>query len=74
MSGIVVGGGPQRPPRFHCFGHDHDGFGVAQNIGTTFLNGAQEGILKYDLKANRWRMKPKIKQDEGIGCPLLFDC
>ena len=33
--------GMRHPPRFHCFGHDHDYFGIAQNGKTTFLNAAQ---------------------------------
>ena len=33
------------PPRVHCFGHDHDYFGVAQNDTTTFINAAQDGLL-----------------------------
>jgi len=36
------------PPRFHCFGHDHDFFGVACTSTTVCLNGAQEGVRRLD--------------------------
>ena len=75
-SGIVLGGGVHRPPRFHCFGHDHDGFGVAQNSTTTFLNGAQEGVIRYDQKVNKWVGNGTSNKNvvNGIGFPLVFDC
>jgi Icc-related predicted phosphoesterase len=39
------------PPRVHCFGHDHDSFGVFGNQHTTFINGAQEEVLRMDKGA-----------------------
>jgi Icc-related predicted phosphoesterase len=47
------------PPRVHCFGHDHDYFGVAQNGATTFINAAQHGLLGPDTCVG--------------GCALEFD-
>jgi predicted MPP superfamily phosphohydrolase len=66
----------RKKPRFHCFGHDHHFFGVAQNETTTFLNGAQEEILRSDMEAveNVSETKGKKKLYHGIGCPLIFDC
>ena len=33
----------KKPPRFHCFGHEHNYFGMVYNkkLGTTFFNAAQ---------------------------------
>lgn len=53
------------PPRFHCFGHDHDYFGVKQDNNTTFLNAANQQFL---CNESEW--------DEVFrsgGCPLIFD-
>ena len=39
----------KRPPRFHCFGHDHDNFGICYNktTDTTLLNAsAMNWIIK----------------------------
>jgi Icc-related predicted phosphoesterase len=49
----------QRPPRFHVFGHDHDGIGVDSNGRTIFFNVAQDGCLRND--------------PNGGGCALMFD-
>ncbi|CAE8584266.1 unnamed protein product [Polarella glacialis] len=48
-----------RPPRFHVFGHDHDFPGAASDGRTTFLNVAQEELLRADPR--------------GGGCALTFD-
>eukprot|EP00946_MAST-07B_sp_MAST-7B-sp1_P005314 g5314.t1 len=62
------------PPRFHCFGHDHGGFGVAQNASTTFLNGAQEEVVRNDRKARNWAAaRTDAAGIAGMGCPLVFD-
>ena len=53
------------PPQYHCFGHDHDYFGVSQNSTTTFLNAANQQFLSNE---SGW--------DEVFrsgGCPLVFD-
>ena len=53
------------PPQYHCFGHDHDYFGVSQNSTTTFLNAANQQFLCNEAE---W--------DEVFrsgGCPLVFD-
>ena len=36
------------PPRFHCFGHDHDFFGVEAKGRTIFINGALEEVRRMD--------------------------
>ena len=68
---------PGTPPRFHCFGHDHGGFGVAQNDSTTFLNGAQEDVVRNDRKAREWASAGGAAAAPallcGNGCPLVFD-
>ena len=61
-------------PKFHCFGHDHDLFGIAQNDSTTFFNGAQEEILRTDLKHEKGRKGTTESHRVGLGCPLVFDC
>lgn len=61
-------------PKFHCFGHDHDFFGIAQNDSTTFFNGAQEEILRMDLKREKGRKGISESHRVGLGCPLVFDC
>lgn len=48
-----------RPPRYHVFGHDHEGIGVEVTERTVFLNVAQDQLLHVDPK--------------GGGCPLVFD-
>eukprot|EP00927_Polykrikos_kofoidii_P021320 TRINITY_DN20208_c0_g1_i1.p1 TRINITY_DN20208_c0_g1~~TRINITY_DN20208_c0_g1_i1.p1 ORF type:complete len:130 (+),score=31.19 TRINITY_DN20208_c0_g1_i1:32-421(+) len=35
-----------RPPKVHCFGHDHDGIGVKVQDETLYINGAQEEVLR----------------------------
>jgi Icc-related predicted phosphoesterase len=53
------------PPKFHCFGHDHDYFGVSQNKETTFLNAANQQFLCNECEwGESWR---------SGGCPLIFD-
>ena len=47
------------PPKFHCFGHDHDYFGVKATATTTFLNGALEEVRRMDRGAE--------------GCGWVFD-
>lgn len=47
------------PPRFHCFGHAHDYFGVKATATTTFLNGALEEVRRMDRGAE--------------GCGWVFD-
>lgn len=48
-----------RPPRYHVFGHDHEGIGVEVTERTVFLNVAQDQLLHVDPK--------------GGGCPLVFE-
>jgi len=38
----------EAPPRFHCFGHDHDYFGVKASPKTVFVNGALEEVRRMD--------------------------
>ena len=38
----------REPPRFHCFGHDHDYFGVYSKGKTIFINGALEEVRRMD--------------------------
>jgi len=47
------------PPRFHVFGHDHDGLGIAANAQTVSMNVAQDEYLRMD--------------PHGGGCALIFD-
>ena len=51
--------GMAAPPRFHCFGHDHDYFGVKAGPKTTFINGALEEVRRMDRGAQ--------------GCGWVFD-
>ena len=46
-------------PKFHCFGHDHDYFGVKSKGPTTFINGALEEVRRMDRGAQ--------------GCGWVFD-
>jgi len=60
------------PPSFHCFGHDHDYFGVAANDHTTFINGAQEEVLRMYKGAEgcSWVFdvpRPIVKRAVSIG-------
>ncbi|CAE7340609.1 Mpped2, partial [Symbiodinium necroappetens] len=38
----------REPPKFHCFGHDHDYFGVEAKGKTIFINGALEEVRRMD--------------------------
>ncbi|CAE6971451.1 Mpped2 [Symbiodinium sp. CCMP2456] len=38
----------REPPKFHCFGHDHDFFGVEAKGKTIFINGALEEVRRMD--------------------------
>ena len=38
----------REPPQFHCFGHDHDYFGVTAKGKTIFINGALEEVRRMD--------------------------
>lgn len=73
----------KQPPRYHCFGHDHDYFGVAESNGgrTIYLNGAQETLRRMDAYTDRM---PKIRHafsatdahhrvSMPAGCALEFD-
>lgn len=48
-----------RPPRYHVFGHDHEGIGIEVTERTVFLNVAQDQVLHVDPK--------------GGGSPLVFE-
>ena len=47
------------PPLFHCFGHDHDYYGVKASGSTIFINGALEEVRRMDRGAE--------------GCGWVFD-
>ena len=50
-----------QPPLFHCFGHDHDYYGVkaSSSVNTIFINGALEEVRRMDRGAE--------------GCGWVFD-
>jgi hypothetical protein len=67
------------PPRFHCFGHDHDSFGISESGSTVFINGAQEALLQMDKAASRRVHAKKSRRSRHHallrlgGCALEFD-